>query len=249
MWPQANGQVEVFNRNINGVIRKSFISGCKWEDELTSFLSSYRNTPHCSTKKTLNSLLFINNNGIKLPLINNFTLSDHANNIKEAAQNDASSKAYQKLYADKSRKAQAHNFHIGDKVVQNVMKNKKISNKKFSRFADEQLEIINISGSMITLRGQDNRVFARNASMFKLATYESPSHFLSTDETSLDKTVDDIQITTDSYEVSEPELIVIATPSIEAVIPVVHRSSGRKIVPIDRYIAEPASGLLNKQKA
>ena len=70
-------------------------------------------------------------------------------NIKEAAQNDASSKAYQKLHADKSRKAQAH-FHKGDKVVQNVMKNKKISYKKLSRFADEQLEIINISGSMIT---------------------------------------------------------------------------------------------------
>ena len=85
--------------------------------------------------------------------------------------------------------------------------------------------------------------------MFKLATYESPSYFLLTDETSLDKTFDDIQITTDSNEVYEPELTVIATPSIEVVIPVVHRSSGRKTVPIETYIAEPASGLLNKQNA
>ena len=45
LWPQANGQVENFNRNINGVIKKSFIMGSNWREELEAFLRSYRNTP------------------------------------------------------------------------------------------------------------------------------------------------------------------------------------------------------------
>ena len=85
--------------------------------------------------------------------------------------------------------------------------------------------------------------------MFKLATYVDKNQFISSDETSLDKTSDQIQTTSDCLEVLIPESTDINNlniPTIDTVIPVTYRRSVRKSVPIERYVAEPASGLISK---
>ena len=49
-WPQANGKIENFNKNLRKVIQKSHINNVNWFSELNSFLRAYRNSPQCSSQ-------------------------------------------------------------------------------------------------------------------------------------------------------------------------------------------------------
>ena len=69
LWPQANGQVENFNKNLKKVIKTAINSSTDWKFELNAFLRAYRNTPHSSTNKSPAQLLFINNITSRLPYI------------------------------------------------------------------------------------------------------------------------------------------------------------------------------------
>ena len=56
-YPEENGDVENFMRNINRVAQIAKIEKKNWEEELTTFLSVYRNTPHPSTGKSPNEIV------------------------------------------------------------------------------------------------------------------------------------------------------------------------------------------------
>ena len=45
-WPQANGEVERFNRTIGKLIQCAVSEGKNWRFELDKFLLQYRTTPH-----------------------------------------------------------------------------------------------------------------------------------------------------------------------------------------------------------
>ncbi len=57
LWPRANAFCERFMRNLNRVLRNSQASGGSWREELETFLSNYRATPHSSTGMAPASLL------------------------------------------------------------------------------------------------------------------------------------------------------------------------------------------------
>ena len=48
-WPQANSEVERFNRTVEKAIRAANVDGKNRKEELDVFLLNYRSTPHCIT--------------------------------------------------------------------------------------------------------------------------------------------------------------------------------------------------------
>ena len=50
-WPQANSEVERFNRTVEKAIRTANVEGKNWKEELDVFLLNYHSTPHCTTGK------------------------------------------------------------------------------------------------------------------------------------------------------------------------------------------------------
>jgi hypothetical protein len=49
LWPQANGLVESFMKNLGKVIKTALIDRISWKTRLTEFLRNYRSTPHATT--------------------------------------------------------------------------------------------------------------------------------------------------------------------------------------------------------
>ena len=67
LWPQANGQVENFNKDLKKVIKTAINNNTDWKAELNAFFRSYRSTPHSSTNKSPAELIFINYDTSRLP--------------------------------------------------------------------------------------------------------------------------------------------------------------------------------------
>lgn len=57
-WPQANGEVERFNRTIGKHLGISRNNNSDWQEDLNKFLLAYHSTPHPSTGKTPGELMF-----------------------------------------------------------------------------------------------------------------------------------------------------------------------------------------------
>ena len=66
-WPQANSEVERFNRTVEKAIRAANVEGKNWKEELDVFLLNYRSTPHCTTGQPPAVLLFGRNIRNKIP--------------------------------------------------------------------------------------------------------------------------------------------------------------------------------------
>ena len=57
LWPQANGEVELFMKTIGKAIRAAHVEHRSWKQEMYSFLRNYRATPHATTNATPAELL------------------------------------------------------------------------------------------------------------------------------------------------------------------------------------------------
>ena len=68
-----------------------------WQQELHRFLLQYRTTPHSTTGVPPAELLFNRTVKGKLPILQKRNI---LNRLREARQNEASKKEYQKRYAD-----------------------------------------------------------------------------------------------------------------------------------------------------
>ena len=66
-WPQANGEVERQNRSINKRLEIAHAEGRDWREELTTYLASYRSTPHATTGVSPARLMFGREVRTKLP--------------------------------------------------------------------------------------------------------------------------------------------------------------------------------------
>jgi len=108
LWPEANGHVEGFMKNLGKVPRTAHGQGKDWRRELYVFLANYRVTPHPSTGKSPYQLCMNRTVRIKLPTIVKTTPDT------EAMQKDKDSKENMKAYADQKRQAKPHNLNAGD---------------------------------------------------------------------------------------------------------------------------------------
>ena len=72
-WPQANSEVERFNRTLEKATRAAHAEGKNWKNEIDIFLLNYRATAHCTTGKAPAVLLFGRNIRTKLPSLSTQT--------------------------------------------------------------------------------------------------------------------------------------------------------------------------------
>ena len=160
-WPRANGEAESFMRNMSKVIQTAKIENVKWEERLREFLRNYRSTPHSTTKIPPVDLIFRNAYTARLPNIQPFLKSNLDN---EAIKNDTEGKKTIKLRSDQVKNPKYNNFNIGEQVLVR----QKADNKAFSAYDPRPLKIIDIKGSMITGKfNEDDKCITRNSSYFK----------------------------------------------------------------------------------
>lgn len=119
-WPQANGEVERFNRTIGKIIQCSAAEGKDWRNELDRFLLYFRTTPHTATGKSPSDLFFKHQARNDLPVFRKVTIT-----TKDKLVNDKD-QAYKnklKTHADAHRHTKVSaDFHIGETVLAKNMR-------------------------------------------------------------------------------------------------------------------------------
>jgi hypothetical protein len=160
LWPQANGGVESFMRNLGKVIKTAKVDGVCWKSRLNEFMRNYRATPHTMTKVAPAQLIFRNAHTSRLPRYKSGFVPEPID--VQASANDQSKKRKMVDYANKYFRTKEVNFQVGDRVL--VKQNQK--NKTMTPFDPIPFEIINIKGTMITARNC-NKTLTRNISFFK----------------------------------------------------------------------------------
>ncbi len=126
-WPEANGQVENFMKNINKVIRTADICGKDWKRGLYAYLLNYHDTVHPSTGQSLYTLSSGRTIRTKIP-----TAARKDERLQKQVQiHDQQEKAKAKA-ADESRGTAPHKFREGDTVLvrqqkQNCLRHSKVN--------------------------------------------------------------------------------------------------------------------------
>ncbi len=93
--------------------------------------------------------------------------------MTQAQARDVESKAKIKHYGDKRRNAKPHSFVVGDSVLLDQTKNKKIWPKKHHLYDSSPLVVTATKGSMVTVMARNGRVLTRDASWFKRCTSDA----------------------------------------------------------------------------
>ena len=102
-WPQANSEVERFNRTVEKAIRAANVDGKNRKEELDVLLLNYRSTPHCITGQPPAVLLFGLNIRNKIPEPLTSTPPDEI--PATVLQHDRERKEKIKAYADDHNQA------------------------------------------------------------------------------------------------------------------------------------------------
>lgn len=150
LWPQANGEVERFMRNIGKVASTAKITGLNWKQEMFRFLRNYRATPHSSTQTAPASIMFPGRTvRIKIPVLHSSTLIPVPGEIRNN---------------DQMAKTKMHDYKLrrNDQVLVKTKKQDKFSPK----FDPHPYKITDINESMITA-SRPGKSITRNSSFFK----------------------------------------------------------------------------------
>ncbi|KAI5718631.1 hypothetical protein M8J77_024284 [Diaphorina citri] len=214
-WPQANGCVERFVRNLKNFIQSCKVDEINWRDELNEFLFMYRTTPHCTTQFSPADLLLNYSPRTLIPGYDEHEIPQH----EEVKRNDDEKKKKMKDYVDGKRRAKPLDLCAGDQVLM-----KKKPDCKY--FNSKPLEIIDIKGNQVTAQNEDETI-TRNSTFFRAVPHPTQSP-------------DDLPPPTSDSQVdvqSEPEEIEVAveTPSSPNVSPPILRRSTRETRPPQRY--------------
>ena len=102
--PQSNGMCERMMANLVKITHAAIAEGKEPTESLQSFLREYRSTPHGSTGKSPNQLMFGRDLRSRVPDIKNFRLVKMVGD-REVRDRDLKQKTLQKSYADKRRRA------------------------------------------------------------------------------------------------------------------------------------------------
>ncbi len=157
LWPQANGEVENFNKTLGKAIKIAAAENKNWQQEMHKFLRNYRATPHCTTKIPPATALFGENIKTRIPEMTVPKDDD------ETQQNDQEAKEKMKMYAD--RKSKPCTLETGDTVLIKQPKENKLS----TPFNPKPCKVVSRKGTMITAQ-QGSRTITRNCSHFKPVT-------------------------------------------------------------------------------
>ena len=161
-WPQANSEVERFNRTLEKAIRAATTEGKDWKNEINTFLLNYRATPHCTTGKSPAVLLFGREIRTKLPSLNARTLPASQANVVDPTvlERDRCQKAKMKKYADEKRRAAPSNIKRGDRVLLKQERKNKLS----TRYDPDPYVVVGTKGTSLLLKRRAEPEIMRNSS-------------------------------------------------------------------------------------
>ena len=161
-WPQANSEVERFNRTLEKAIRAATTEGKDWKNEINTFLLNYRATPHCTTDKSPAVLLFGREIRTKLPSLNARTLPASQANVVDPTvlERDRCQKAKMKKYADEKRRAAPSNIKRGDRVLLKQERKNKLS----TRYDPDPYVVVGTKGTSVLLKRRAEPEIMRNSS-------------------------------------------------------------------------------------
>lgn len=159
LWPQANGEVERQNRNVLRRLRIAQALKLDWKEELLTYLSAYRTTPHSTTGIPPGNLFRGRQIKTKLPEIRlQSEVMDEEMRDRDRYQKDQS-----KNYADKRRHAKELDLQPGDKVL---IRQSKI-NKLTTPFSPIQHTVVWKKGNSVAAKSPDGKVVRRNSTFFQ----------------------------------------------------------------------------------
>ncbi|XP_064475331.1 uncharacterized protein K02A2.6-like [Ornithodoros turicata] len=156
LWPQANGEVERFIKNLKKTIKAACVGGHNWKDEIDEYLLNYRATPHSTTGVTPAELLFGRKIRTKLPQM------QQKLSFEDIQERDSRKKRQMKAYSDHRRHAAHHGLHKGDSVL--LKRTAPLSHE--TPYEPQPYKVIRIQGTAVTAV-RDHRKIVRNASFFK----------------------------------------------------------------------------------
>lgn len=111
--PASNGAVERFNRVLKGVVQSAIVQNTPWKETVTSFLHTYRATPHAMTGVSPFELMYGRKMRTKLAVM---PLPPCSNRDEEVRNRVSKRQSQMKAYCDKKRGARTPAFKVGDKV-------------------------------------------------------------------------------------------------------------------------------------
>lgn len=147
-WPQANGEVERFNRTLGKHLAISRNMGSDWKEDINKFLLAYHSTVHPSTGKSPGELMLKRKLREKIPTM----MLDH-NGDESVKEKAMEAKEKMKEYADRKRKAAPSNIIAGDEVV---LLNTNKKHKLDSNFTPEEHEVIEKKGGELVVRSKES---------------------------------------------------------------------------------------------
>ncbi|XP_064485993.1 uncharacterized protein K02A2.6-like [Ornithodoros turicata] len=156
LWPQGNGEVERFIKNVKKTVKAAGVQGQLWKEALSEYLLNYRATPHSTTAVTPAELLFGRKIRTKSPQL------QEAQRQEKLRQRDRLKKAKMKAYADEKRHAEPHDFQEGESVL--LKRSSPLSHE--SQYEHRPFTVTRVQGSAITAECGNKRI-VRNASYFK----------------------------------------------------------------------------------
>ena len=187
LWPNANGSVERFNRNLVKLIQVSKITNTNCRKQLAAFLLNYRATPHTTTKVS-QAMLFLNKDiQTLIPQLKINTPTQHQlpqlHNL-EAELNNIISNEKVAEYANQHRNIAVHSFKVNDLVLCKIdaAATSKLRNKSLAPYeAGYKVIKANQSGSQIIIKNVlTGQIKTRNSSFLSLQTVENTKLFAKT---------------------------------------------------------------------
>ncbi|KAK3726366.1 hypothetical protein QZH41_006066, partial [Actinostola sp. cb2023] len=157
-WPQANAQVERFNRTVEKAIHTAHVEGKNWRMELYIFLLNYRATPHATTGVSPAKILFGREIRTKVPQLPS---KETPEALRAALQFDKERKQHMKEYADKKRGLTT--IQEGDQVLLKLERDNKLT----PAFDPDPYTVIERKGASVVLQREEGYTLMRNVSAVK----------------------------------------------------------------------------------
>lgn len=142
-------------RCLNKVIKISYAEGSSLQDELKSFVTAHRTTPHITTGKSPCEMLFGRRIRTRIPEL--ITLERYDG---EARDRDTIVKQKGKEYADHKAHAKVPDIKVDDKVLLQQRKTSKIT----TNFEHKPYEVVDVKGSQVTIKSDEGVCYKRNSS-------------------------------------------------------------------------------------
>jgi hypothetical protein len=147
LWPNANGMIEKFIKNIVKVIEIAKIENKPLKTELDKFMLTYRATPHSTTNASPAKMFFNREIITKLPQLTIEPPKTDANH--QAELQNKYNQAKIATYANVVKHVVANHNLIKDDIVQIV---KKVNAFKANRFDSEMYKVLETRGSAIAVK-------------------------------------------------------------------------------------------------